>query len=366
MDTGTADSNETLDRFLEPARQSRERLVLRQAEPLNLEGPFAALNGRVTPAELFYVRSHFPIPEMDARDFRLTLDGAVEQPLALPLADLMDLPAVSRLVTLECAGNGRNFLDPPAAGVQWQLGAIGTAEWTGVRLCDVLERAKLRPEAVDLVLQGADGRESAPAPCEPASYARSVPVTDVERVLLAYAMNGQALSREHGFPLRAIVAGHYAMAAVKWLTCIRALAEPFQGYFQTADYAWWDEAARVRRPLRAMALKASIARPTAGSVVEAGSTVTVAGAAWSGEAEVESVEVSTDGGATWGKADLLDPAEHAVWRRWQFSWRVPAPGEYALLARARDAAGRLQPSERDPRWGSYVVHHVMPMTVSAR
>jgi DMSO/TMAO reductase YedYZ molybdopterin-dependent catalytic subunit len=364
-DAGAAEPNETR-KFLEPAPQSREKLLLRQAEPLNLEGPFAALSGRVTPVEQFYVRSHFPVPEIDARDFQLMVDGAVEETLAVPLEELMALPAVTRVVTLECAGNGRIFLNPPAAGVQWQLGAVGTAEWTGVRLGDVLERARLRPEAMDLVLEGADVGDAPPP--GPIGYARSVPVSDVEHVLLAYAMNGEPLSREHGFPLRAIVAGHYAMASVKWLRRIRALGEPFQGYFQTDDYAYWDEEAghAVRKPLRAMALKASIARPTPGAILEAGTMVTVAGAAWSGSPEVESVEVSTDGGASWARADLLDPAEHGVWRRWQFSWRVNEPGEYSLLARAWDAAGHLQPNARDPRWGTYVVHHIVPVKVSAR
>lgn len=341
---------------------------MRQADPLNLEGPFAALDGRMTPTEQFYVRSHFPVPEIDARSFQLAIEGAVERPVALSLEDLLALPAVTRAATLECAGNGRIFLDPPAEGVQWQLGAVGTAEWTGVRLCDVLERAGLRPDAVDLVLEGADRGESPqePKPSGTIPYARSVPVCDADRVLLAYAMNGEPLSREHGFPLRAMVAGHYAMASVKWLVRIQVLTEPFQGYFQTSDYAYWDEAAGrpVRTPLRAMALKASIARPVAGSVVESGSVVAIAGAAWG--PPVAAVEVSTDGGAAWTAADLLDAAEHGVWQRWEFAWHVPKPGTYTLLARARDATGQVQPHVRDPRWGTYVIHHVVPVTVTAR
>jgi DMSO/TMAO reductase YedYZ molybdopterin-dependent catalytic subunit len=369
-DREKADSSETLKRFLEPSQQSRSDLTMRQAEPLNLEGPFAALNGRITPTEQFYVRSHFPVPAIDARDFRLTIDGAVEQVVTLTLEDLLAMPAVTRPSTLECAGNGRIFLDPPAMGVQWQLGAVGTAEWTGVRLCDVLERAQLRPEAVDLVLEGADRgwvQQEGAAEGEIA-YARSLPVSNLDDVLLAYAMNGEPLTREHGYPLRAIVAGHYAMASVKWLTRIEAVAEPFQGYFQTSDYAYWDASGgrKVRRPLRAMALKSSIARPVDGAVVAAGSVVTISGAAWSGGPEVESVDVSTDGGATWESAQLLDTAEHGVWRRWQFAWRVAGPGKYTLLARARDAVGKLQPSVRDLRWETYVIHHTVPVTVSAR
>jgi len=356
--------------LLQPARLSLEKLVLRQAEPLNLEGPYSALDRRVTASERFYVRCHFPVPAIDARSFRLAIEGAVERPMTLSLEDLADLPAMTRIATLECAGNGRAFLDPPAEGVQWQSGAVGTAEWGGVRMSDLLARAGLQPDAVDLALEGADhGKpQHLPLPSGTVPYARSVPVRDAEHVLVAFAMNGQPLSPEHGFPLRAIVAGHYAMASVKWLTRIRALTEPFQGYFQTSDYAYWDETAvhPVRRPLHAMQLKASIARPVAGAVVNAASTVTIAGAAWADGPEVEAVEVSTDGGSSWDEAELLDPAEHGVWRRWQFPWRVGPPGDYTLLARARDAEGNVQPGERDPRWDTYVIHHIVPVTVTAR
>lgn len=343
-------------------------LVVRQAEPLNLEGPFAALDGRVTATEKFYVRSHFPVPELDAGTFQLRVDGAVEKELALTFEELRRLPETTLAATLECAGNGRIFLAPPVAGVQWELGAVGTAEWTGVRLAEVLRLAGLRAEAQEIVLEGADHGVAKDAGTGEIAYARGVPVSDAGRVLLAWAMNGEPLSREHGFPLRAIVPGHYAMASVKWLTRIHAMTGAFQGYFQTLDYAYWDdsESEAVRRPLRAMALKSSIARPAAGAMLEAGSVVEIAGAAWSGEAPVERVDVSTDGGRTWAAAELMDPAEAGVWRRWRSEWRPTAPGECVLLARATDGAGKVQPAERDPRWESYVIHHMLPVRVTVR
>jgi DMSO/TMAO reductase YedYZ molybdopterin-dependent catalytic subunit len=259
------------------------------------------------------------------------------------------------------------FLSPPVKGVQWQLGAVGTAEWTGIRLCDVLRRAGVRADAYEIVLEGADrGAVTRDAGhCEEIVYARGVPVADAENVLLAYAMNGEPLTRQHGFPLRAVVPGHYAMAAVKWLTRIHVATEAFCGYFQTDDYAYWDEAAgqRVRRPLRSMALKSSIARPVAGDVLAAGSDVTIAGAAWSGGSGLACVEVSTDGGATWTRAEFLDPDEPGVWRRWQFVWRAPAAGDYVLVSRATDLSGQVQPCERDWRMETYVIHHWVPIPV---
>jgi DMSO/TMAO reductase YedYZ molybdopterin-dependent catalytic subunit len=364
-DRGT---NEREGNGMEASARSRcDGLVLRQAEPLNLEGRFAALDGRITPSRLFYVRNHFPVPEIDAGKFRLNVDGAVEREVCLALGELRGLPAVTAAATLECAGNGRVYLDPAVGGVQWELGAVGTAEWTGVRLTEVLGMAGVQGGSGEIVLEGAD-RGTVAGATGSIPYARGIPWEDADRVLLAYAMNGEPLAREHGFPLRAIVSGHYAMAAVKWLTRIHVEAEAFQGYFQTLDYAYWDRSGRgtVRRPLRRMALKSSIARPEAGTVVAAGSAVTIAGAAWSGGPEVERVEVSTDGGRTWGRAEMLDLAEAGVWRRWQFAWRVPAPGEYVLLSRAIDAAGRVQPRERDAQWGTYVIHHVVPVKVRAQ
>lgn len=306
------------------------------------------------------------MPEIDAAEFRLVVDGAVEHAMRVSMDELMGLPPAVRTVTLECAGNGRVYLTPPAEGVQWGLGAVGTATWTGVPLGVILRRAGVRTDAQEIVLEGADRgtvlHDSASP--EEIAYARGVSVEDAAGVLLAYAMNGEPLSREHGFPLRAVVPGHYAMAAVKWLTRIHVATEPFQGYFQTADYAYWEDGAR--RPLRAMQLKSSIARPVAGSEVAVGSVVTVAGAAWSGGPAVERVDVSTDGGATWAAAELLDPHETGVWRRWQFAWRVPAAGEYSLVSRATDVAGNAQPGERDTRFGTYVIHHRLPVTVCAR
>lgn len=352
----------------EPSQQSRSGgLVLRQAEPLNLEGPFAALNGRVTPTEQFYIRSHFRVPEIDADTYRLKVDGAVAHETCLTFDELRALPETTVAATLECAGNGRVYLEPRAEGVPWELGAVGTAEWTGVQLAEVLRLAGMRDEAREIVLEGADQGTARGAAGEIA-YARGVLVDDAERVLLAWAMNGEPLTREHGFPLRAIVPGHYAMASVKWLTRIHPMAEPFQGYFQTLDYAYWDraEGEAVRRPLRSMALKSSIARPVAGAVLEAGSPVTIAGAAWSGGAAVERVDVSTDGGRTWAAAELLDPAEAGVWRRWRYRWQAPAAGTYVLVSRATDAAGNVQPAERDPRWETYVIHHRVPVAVTVR
>lgn len=219
-------------------------LIVRQRDPYNLEMPFDRLDDYITPTELFHVRNHFLPPKLDVGSYRLSIRGAVGQEVSLSYADLRTLPARSRVVTLECAGNGRVFLSPPAPGAPWQLGAVGNAEWTGGPLSIVLERAGLADEVCELVLAGADRGvpTEEPKPAGPITYARSIPRAHQTDVLLAYAMNGEDLSVDHGYPLRAIVPGYYGMASVKWLSDIVATTQPFQGYWQTSDYAYWADA----------------------------------------------------------------------------------------------------------------------------
>ncbi len=323
----------------------------------------------MTPSELFYVRSHFPAPAIDASRWRLTVRGLREAEFGLD--ELRRLTSETRTVTLECAGNGRIALSPSVEGVQWHLGAVSTAEWTGVPLTAVLERAGVPPGSVEVVMEGADRGtpRATPRPPQPIVYAHGVPVGHAHEVLLAWAMNGEPLTREHGFPLRAVASGYYAMVSVKWLTRIQVVREPFQGYYKTTDYAYWDDmdGLPVQRPLGRMPLKSQIARPVAGEVARAGSEVNVVGAAWTGGAPVECVEVSGDGGRTWDAAEILDPHEHGVWRRWQWTWHVPTePGKYALMSRAVDREGQTQPAERDPRYGTYGINHVVPVVVRVR
>jgi DMSO/TMAO reductase YedYZ molybdopterin-dependent catalytic subunit len=175
------------------------------------------------------------------------------------------MPSETRVATLECAGNSRVFLVPQVQGAQWELGAVSTAEWTGVPLRALLERAELK-NACEIVLEGADRGtpKEEPLPPGPISYVWSLPLAKAMQpeVLIAYQMNGRDLSRDHGFPVRAIVPGHYGMASVKWLTRIQVVREPFHGYWQTSDYAYWASMSRqpVRRALGEMKLKSQIAR----------------------------------------------------------------------------------------------------------
>ena len=168
-------------------------MITREKEPPNLEMPFSALDDFLTPNERFYVRCHFPIPEINERDWRLKIEGKVARPFEVTMDDLRQLPPQTVTATLECAGNSRVFLVPKVKGVQWELGTVGNAEWTGVRLRDLLQRAGMANEAREIILEGADNGTIAepPRPAGKINFARSLPVEKaMDDVLLAHSMNG--------------------------------------------------------------------------------------------------------------------------------------------------------------------------------
>ena len=270
-------------------------------------------------------------------------------------------------------GNGRVFLVPKVDGAQWQFGAVGNAEWTGVPLSALLERAGVDPKTVDVILAGADaGEVSKPSkPAKPFHFARSVPLEYARGggILLAYKMNGLPLPESHGFPLRAIVPGWFGMASVKWLSRIVATTQPYNGFFQSVDYAYWQhrDGNPVRVPVTEQQVKAQIARPTFAEVVSKGSSYRVFGAAWAGTSNIARVEVSTDDGKTFAAAKLLGEAVKYAWRLWEYDWRVPeAAGKYVLKVKATDDMGNTQPLERDKDRENYMINHVIPVVVHVR
>jgi DMSO/TMAO reductase YedYZ molybdopterin-dependent catalytic subunit len=342
-------------------------LIIREREPENLEFAFSSLDAFITPNELFYVRNHFAVPRVDLKTYGLRVDGAVDRPFDITYEELRKLGSVSATATLECAGNSRVFLSPQKSGAQWELGAVGNAVWTGVPLAALLDRAGVKREAVDVVLEGLDRGEprSEPKPSGQIAFARSIPINKALRpeVLLAYQMNGKSLPSSHGFPLRAIVPGFYGMSSVKWLSRIHVAPAPYQGYWQTTDYAYWDRSAGapVRKPLMDMRVKSLIARPALREIVKASARYRVFGAAWAGDADVETVELSVDSGRNWVQAHLIDKALRFAWRRWEYEWDAPRSlGSITLISRATDSKGNRQPEQHDPDMGSYAIHHVLP------
>jgi DMSO/TMAO reductase YedYZ molybdopterin-dependent catalytic subunit/rhodanese-related sulfurtransferase len=325
-------------------------LVVHRAYPLNCETSIPALiGGVVMPNARFYVRNHFETPRLDPTSWRLEVKGLVERPLQLSLRDLHGMRSETLVATLECAGNGRSGFDPPADGEQWQLGAVSTAEWTGVPLVEVLDHAGLTPQAPEIVFRGAD-QGNVGDPADPIRFERSLPVTDASDSgpLLAYAMNGEPLPLEHGYPLRLIVPGWYAVASVKWLTEIEVIGSPFTGFFQAKRYVYETErdGTVAREPVRLQQVRSVITQPSAGQEVTVGDLV-VRGVAWSGAAPIDKVEVRI-GPGPWQNARLIGPRHRHSWQWWELLTRIDNPGQTTLRARATDLAGRTQPDRQ--RW----------------
>src|SRR5438270_7815277 len=354
----------------EPTKLRDGKIVLSE-QPLVLETPIDQLTDFITPTKSFYVRTHFPIPKIDKNKWRLRIEGEVEKSFEINFDELIKLESEKIPATLECAGNNRNFLEPKVEGVQWELGAVGNAEWTGVPLSVLLDRAGVKSTAREIILEGADrGKPEDPkSPPGEMNFARSIPMKKASDVLLAYKMNDVDLPAENGFPLRAIVPGWYAVASIKWLQRIIVTDKIFNGYYQTLDYSFWkrrgDNAELV--PLSEMQVKAEIARPSEGETIPANSNVRVHGAAWTSNGEITKVEISSDDEATWNEAKLLGESKPDAWRLWEWSWKTPArSGKATLTARATDSNGQTQPTERDPDRGTYMINHLLPMTVEVR
>jgi len=328
-----------------------------------------ALRHDVTPAGMHYLLNHFDVPYVtDAAPWRLQIGGRVRTPLTLSLEDIRKLPSKTLRVTLECAGSGRGNVTPRWLSMPWMHSAVGTSEWTGTRLAPLLERAGLESDAADVVFTGADrgfdkGVEH--------NYGRSLK-PDVARggdVLLVYAMNGQPLLPQHGFPLRLIVPGWYGMASVKWLTTIEVIDKPYDGFQQVQSYMYKTAAHERGTPVTHMRVKSLMTPPglpdwyTQQRLVEAG-PVTLTGRAWSGNGvPIAKVEVGIDG--TWQEAELMPAAGAYAWRGWQCRWDART-GEHELACRATDVSGAVQPLEPTFDRGGFGNNAVHRLRVTVR
>ena len=330
--------------------------------------PLEALRWDITPVGLHYLLTHYDIPEVDVATWRLEVGGLVERRLSLSLDDLRARPSVDVAVTMECAGNGRAYVEPHVESQPWLLEAVGTARWRGVTVADVLTGAGVRDGAVEALFTGLDrGVEGG----ELQSYERSVPLAALLEgdAVLAYEVNGAPLPPQHGYPLRLVVPGWYGMTSVKWLARMTVRDEPFAGYQMRQSYRIRRDEDEEGEPVTAISPRSLMVPPgipeflSRARVVEAGACEIV-GRAWSGAAEIVAVDVSADGGATWSAAELgPQTLGRWAWRSWRFEWDA-RPGEYELCCRARDGSGREQPLEPSWNLGGYVNNAVQRVAVT--
>ena len=309
-------------------------------EPEIRPTPLAALALDEAPTQLHFVRSHFGVPVLDSANWTLEVGGAVACERCFSLRELQQRSVRTQAVVLECAGHRRNEFRPSAAGLQWGVGAVSEARWTGVALSDLLREASPTSRACEVVFEGADHGSHRSASSEVA-FARSLPLERALAgdVLLAWEVNGEAIPPRHGAPVRVIVPGSYGVASVKWLRRITVVEQPFTGPFQTNDYQL------NGKPLQDLRVTSLIVEPADGTALQAGATA-VSGVAWGGRDGIAAVEVRLADGP-WQEAALRRPPTQTGLSRWSAVLPLP-PGTHRLEARARDGSGGLQPEQ--PEW----------------
>lgn len=335
----------------------KEGLRVLGERPLNAETPPPLLDPDVTPIRHFFIRMNGLMPDtaraMDASGWTLRVDGEVDNELTLTIDDLKnDFETVTQQLWLECGGNGRSFFNPGASGNQWSTGAVGNAEWTGVRLRDVLNAAGLKPSAVYTGHYGNDMHLSGDP--ERTVISRGVPIEKAmsPECMIAWEMNGEPVPPIHGFPLRLVVPGYPGSASQKYLNRIWVRDREHDGPKMTG-YSYrvpaYPVAPGTEVPeedmvvLTEMPVKSLITNPATGVSAPTGQPFEVRGHAWSGKGDVARMDVSIDFGQTWQEAELRSPPNPFAWQRWVANVTFPEAGYYEVWARATDKDGVMQP-----------------------
>lgn len=331
----------------------KEELIMLTDRPPQLETPLFYYRQDLTPNEAFFVRWHFSgIPTVvDLRKFKLSVGGYVQKPLSLSVDELKkQFEPVSIVAVNQCSGNSRSLFTPQVPGGQWGHGAVGNARWTGVRLKDLLNRAGVKAQAMQVTFAGLD---------EPPLYSmhKFVKALDIDHaisdeVLVAYEMNGEPLPMLNGYPLRLVVPGWYATYWVKSLHKIEVLPSKFDGFWMEKAYRIPKNAnasetpenlAKDTVPINVMNIRSIVVRPDYSDVVKAGKACEIEGIAFDGGSGISSVDVSVDGGTNWQPAKL-DDTDYGKFsfRRWRFPWTPGSVGTYKIMSRAAGADGKRQ------------------------
>ncbi|MEP1231560.1 MAG: sulfite oxidase [Litorimonas sp.] len=331
-------------------------LTVLNDRPLNMETPPHLLDDRITPRERFFVRNNGLPPTVDEaalENWTITIDGLVDKPLTFSIDDLKrQFDTVTLQLQMECGGNGRKFYEPGASGNQWTFGAIGCAEWTGVRLKDVLESVGVKPEAIYTAHYGADSHLSGDSSKQPLS--RGMPISKAldEHNIIAWAMNGDSIPALNGAPLRLVVPGWPGSCSQKWLTRI-SLRDKVHDGAKMMGKAYRVPAFPVpsgtsvkdknMKIIESMPVKSLITFPETGTKIKLGNAFEIRGHAWAGDLNVSTVDISLDFGATWKKATLEPPVNKYAWQHWSAMLTLPDNGYFEIWARATDSKGHMQP-----------------------
>jgi len=337
------------------ALPGKKPLIRLTDRPPNYETPVSYFTSEFTPNDAFFVRYHLAgIPEhIDTAQWKRKVGGAgITRPLELSLSELRSgFEPVEIAAVCQCSGYRRGFSEPHVPGVQWGLGAVGNALWKGVRLKDVLDRASLRAETVEIVLSGADG----PVLDKTPSFAKSIPVDKAleDNTIVAYEMNGAPLPLYNGFPIRLIVPGWTATYWMKHLNSIQAVTKPFTGFWVKNAYRipvgkfpiiqhFLTQMTPANEPITDILVNSMITAPEQGSTMRVAETAEIRDLTWDGGYGIRRVEISTDGGELWREAELGKDFGRFAFRAFRFSFTPPGAGKYQILAKASNAIGQTQ------------------------
>jgi DMSO/TMAO reductase YedYZ molybdopterin-dependent catalytic subunit len=364
---GTLDTA-TLERL--PGKQP---LLKRSYRPPNYETPLSYFDSPITPNDRFFVRWHLMgIADVDAKEWRLTIGGdAASKPYELTLEQLKtEFEPVEVVAVCQCSGNRRGLSDPHVPGVQWGLGAMGNARWKGARLKDVLERAGLTKDALEIAFDGADR----PALDVTPDFVKSIPAWKAldENTLIAYEMNGEALPHHNGYPARVIVPGWTATYWMKQVVSIQAISKPLTNFWMASAYRipkgkfalvdrFTTQENEATTPITEMVVNSVITSPADGARTPSGGPLQVKGLAWDSGAGIRRVEVSIDGGHRWEEADLGEDLGRYSFRPWSYTHVPRATGPLVILARATNRVGSTQVSElifNNPGYHNNVIQSV--------
>ncbi|MFI4988018.1 MAG: molybdopterin-dependent oxidoreductase [Alphaproteobacteria bacterium] len=343
------------ERPITTAFPQKGAMVLQRTRPPLLETPFEVFDkGVFTPNDRFYVRWHWSVipTSIDVDSFRLNVRGHVNRPLSLTLKDLLALPRIEIAAVNQFSGNSRGLFQPRVAGGEWGNGAMGNAEWAGVRLKDVLDRAGIMPGAVQARFKGLDQPVVADGP----NFVKSLAIDHARdgEVMIAYAMNGKQLPLLNGFPLRLVVPGWYGTYWMKMLNDIEVLDSPDTNFWMKTAYTIPDTPRADMKPgqtgiqmvpINRMNPRSFITNIKSGAALPAGKPALVRGIAFGGDTGVKRVDFSADGGKTWHAAHLGKDEGKYGFRRWERRFTPAAKGDYTLMVRCTNGSGEAQPAE---------------------
>jgi DMSO/TMAO reductase YedYZ molybdopterin-dependent catalytic subunit len=358
------------------ALPGKKPLIKLTYRPPNYETPLSHFTSEFTPNESFFVRYHLAgIPEeIDAAKWKLKVGGeGIGKPLELGLSELRSsFEAVEVAAVCQCSGNRRGFSEPHVAGVEWGLGAVGNALWRGVRMKDVLSRANLRPETVEIVVNGADSPVLDGTP----DFVKSIPIDKAldDNTLIAFEMNGVPLPHFNGFPIRLIVPGWTATYWMKHLDTIEASTKPFAGFWMKGAYRiptgkfpivqhFLSQMTAADEPITEMVVNSMITAPQDGHAMRTAETADIRGLAWDGGYGIRRVEISVDGGEMWREAALGKDVGRFGFRSFNFPFTPALAGKYQVMARASNGVGQIQADKLIFNPAGYHNNVIRPLTV---